>query len=401
MTEKTADPFSCPHAPSCAPCPFRGLPYREQLARKRRRVESAIAARPSLGGAVVEDVVGSRDLFGYRNVAKLAVRAGKGGSLRAGVYAPGTHRLVDAQGCAVQHPALNAVVAATLAEASAAGIEPYDERDGSGELRYIVARYSAWTRRVLLVLVSAQRDDRRLRELARRLAARCRPLAGVVFNYNAERGNVILGRHFSTLRPSATLLERFGVLKLQVSPGSFLQANPWAARRIYETAVEWAAPEPQDVAVDLFCGIGPLSLYLATGARLVVGVEESPSAVRDARANQRRNAFHNLRFEQGRAEDVLPRTRQTLDGAQIVTLNPTRKGATQEVLTSIAALGPQRIVYVSCDADTLARDLERLAALGYRTARLRPFDMLPQTDHVEVVALLERDVSLRPAAPAP
>ena len=370
------------------PCPFRGLPYREQLARKRRRVESAIAARPSLGGAVVEDVVGSRDLFGYRNVAKLAVRAGKGGSLRAGVYAPGTHRLVDAQGCAVQHPALNAVVAATLAEASAAGTEPYDERDGSGELRYIVARYSAWTRRVLLVLVSAQRDDRRLRELSRRLAARCRPLAGVVFNYNAESGNVILGRHFSTLRPSATLLERFGVLKLQVSPGSFLQANPWAARRIYETAVEWAAPEPQDVAVDLFCGIGPLSLYLATRARLVVGVEESPSAVRDARANQRRNSFHNLRFEQRRAEDALPRIRETLHRAQIVTLNPTRKGASHEVLTSIAELDPRRIVYVSCDPATLARDLRLLREGGYHIDGIEPIDMFPQTYHIESVTTL-------------
>src|SRR5439155_12609606 len=133
-------PFSCPHAPSCAPCPFRGLPYREQLARKRRRVESAIAARPSLGGAVVEDVVGSRDLFGYRNVAKLAVRAGKGGSLRAGVYAPGTHRLVDAERCAVQHPDLTEVVVAVLEEAARLRIEAYDERRGTGELSYPVAR---------------------------------------------------------------------------------------------------------------------------------------------------------------------------------------------------------------------------------------------------------------------
>jgi 23S rRNA (uracil1939-C5)-methyltransferase len=350
-----------------------------------------MAARPCLRGAVVEDVVGSRDLFGYRNVAKLAVRAGQGGELRAGVYAPGTHRLVDADGCAVQHPAINALVAATLEEASAAGIEPFDERDGSGELRYIVVRHSAWMRRALLVLVSAQQDDRRLRALSRRLAARCRSLGGVVLNFNAEPGNVIFGRRFSTLRSGATLLERLGFLKLQVSPASFLQANPWTARRIYETALAWAAPQPDEVTVDLFCGIGPLSLYLATRARLVVGVEESPSSVRDARANQRRNAFHNLRFEQGRAEEALPRLRETLRRVQVVTLNPTRKGASHGVLASIAGLDPRRIVYVSCDTDTLARDLERLAALGYRTARLQPFDMLPQTEHVEVVALLERE----------
>jgi 23S rRNA (uracil1939-C5)-methyltransferase len=297
---------------------------------------------------------------------------------------------VDADGCAVQHPALNAVITATLAEASAAGIAAYDERTASGELRYLVARYSARMRRVVLVLVSAGRDDGRLRALSRRLARRCPALCGIVLNHNAERGNVIFGRRFSTLHRSATLIERCGFLELQASPASFLQPNSWTARRIYETALAWAAPQTDDIVVDLFCGIGQLSLYLATRARLVVGVEESPSAVRDARANQRRNAFHNVRFEQGRAEAVLPRLRTELGNASIVTLNPTRKGAAPAVLDAIAALGPRSVVYVSCDADTLARDLERFAALGYRTARAQPFDMLPQTEHVEVVALLER-----------
>jgi 23S rRNA (uracil1939-C5)-methyltransferase len=383
----------CPHAPECVPCPLRGLSYRAQLARKRRRVEQALAAYPGLREARIEDVIGSRDLFGYRNVAKLAVRAAHGGRLRAGVYAPGSHRLVDAERCAVQHPGLTEVVVATLDEAARLGVEAYDERRGTGELRYIVARYSAWMRRVLLVLVSARADDSALRELCRRLVRRCRSLGGVVVNHNAERGNVILGRRFATLRPPAELVERIGFLKLRVGPASFLQSNVWTARRIYEKALEWAAPGAADRAVDLFCGVGPLSLYLATRAIEVIGIEESPASIGDARSNARRNGFHNARFEEGRAEDALPRIRERLRRAEVVALNPTRKGASRRALEEIALMEPRRVVYVSCDPATLARDLDRLAGLGYRAVRLQPFDMLPQTEHVEVVALAEKQAS--------
>jgi len=199
---------------------------------------------------------------------------------------------------------------------------------------------------------------------------------------------VILGRRFATLRPPGRLFERIGFLELEASPGSFLQANPWTARRVYETVLEWAALGPGDRVVDLFCGIGPLSFYLATRSGRVVGVEEAPGAVRDARANQRRNRLYNVRFEEGRVDEVLPALGDCVGRGGVVTLNPTRHGASAAVLGGIAALEPRRIVYVSCDPDTLARDLDRLAALGYRTARVRPFDMLPQTEHVEVVAEL-------------
>lgn len=350
---------------------------------------SALARYPSLAGAAVEDVVGSRDLFGYRNVVKLAVRGRADGSLRAGVYAPGSHRLVDAERCAAQHPALGEVVAAALEAAAGLGIEPYDERSGTGELRYVVARYGAWRRRVQLVLVTASADTTRLRDLTRRLARRCRALGGVLHNHNPERGNVILGRRWATLRPPAELVERLGGLELRVSPASFLQPNLWTARRIYESALELAAPTAADSVIDLFCGIGPLSLYLAGRARQVTGIEEAPSAVRDARANQRLNRLFNVRFEAGRIEEVLPALRARRARVDLVTLNPTRNGASARVLAEIAALGPRRVVYVSCNPDTLARDLDGLARSGYRTCLARPFDMLPQTEHVEVVALLE------------
>jgi 23S rRNA (uracil1939-C5)-methyltransferase len=359
-------------------------------------VQAALDRTPALRGLVAEDVVGSRDLFGYRHVAKLAVRGRRDGSLRAGVYAPGTHRLVDAERCAAQHPALSEVLGAALEEASRLRIPGYDESAHEGELRYLVARYSSWRRRVLLVLVTTRRETERLRELSRRLARRCRLLGGVVHNYNPERGNVILGRVFATLRPPAALVERIGELELQAGAGSFLQANPWTARRIYETALEWAAPDREDRALDLYCGVGPLSLALARRVKLVVGIEDSPSAIADARANQRRNRLYNARFEQADAAEATARLRATLGSVDVITLNPTRKGASSALLDAIAGLRPRRIVYVSCEPRTLARDLGRLAEGGYRTLRVRPFDMLPQTDHVETVSLLTREGAPQP-----
>lgn len=277
---------------------------------------------------------------------------------------------------------------AVLEEANRLRIAAYDERRHVGELRYLVARYGSWRRRVQLVLVTTRRETDRLRELSRRVARRCRVLGGIVHNYNPERGNVIFGSKFATLRPPASLVERIGDLELEASPGSFLQVNPWTARRIYETALEWAAPERAARALDLYCGVGPLSLSLAARAAYVVGIEESPRAIADARANQRRNRAYNLRFEQGDAAEAIARLGATIGAIDIVTLNPPRKGASAAGLEAIAAAHPRRIVYVSCEPRTLARDLERLAELGYRTARVRPFDMLPQTEHVETVSLL-------------
>ncbi|MGH7803721.1 MAG: 23S rRNA (uracil(1939)-C(5))-methyltransferase RlmD, partial [Candidatus Binatia bacterium] len=361
------------------PCPLRGLPYREQLARKRELVVRALAARPSLAELPVDETIGSRDLFGYRNVAKLAVRSGRDGQLRAGVYEPGTHRLADAEACEVHHPAINEVLEIVLDEASRLGVTAYDEARGTGELRYLVVRVSEWRRRAWLTIVSASGKPPWARELTRRLAKRSRALGGVILHRNAEPGNVILGGTFEILRPPAELVEKIGDVVLQASPGAFLQVNRWTARRIYETVATLAEPAPGEIAADLFCGVGGLALTLAPRVARMIGIEEMSTAVADARANARRNGIGNTRFVAGRAEDVLPGL--VADGLRpaIVTMNPPRKGVAANVLEAVAAASPRRILYISCDATTLARDLDRLAGLGYRTTRVAPFDMMPQT----------------------
>ncbi|MEA2624271.1 MAG: rRNA (uracil1939-C5)-methyltransferase [Candidatus Binatota bacterium] len=381
---------ACPHAPQCVPCPFRGLAYRAQLARKKQRVIEAVAPYSSLAPVEVEDVVGSRDLFGYRNVAKLVVRADSGGRLRAGVYAPGSHRLVDADGCEVQHPAINEVVSAALEESARLGISAYDETAREGDLRYLVARYSAWQKRVLLVVVTRARRLPALAALAKAISRRSRWLGGVVQNVNADPGNVILGREWATIRPPAEIVERIGFLKLQSAPGSFLQANVWTARRIYETVLAWSALTNDERALDLYTGVGALALHLATAAERVVGVEDAPQAARDARANARRNGFHNARFLDGESHRRAAELADAGERFAVVTVNPPRKGLDPAVVETLPHLAPRRILYVSCQPESLARDLERLATVGYTTIRVQPFDMLPQTDHVEVLAQLDR-----------
>jgi 23S rRNA (uracil1939-C5)-methyltransferase len=192
------------------------------------------------------------------------------------------------------------------------------------------------------------------------------------------------------------LIERVGVLKLRTQAGAFLQANVPVARRLYEHALQWAAPSAEDVAVDLYSGVGALSFYLAGAAKHVFGIEESPLADVDAKANIRLNGFHNVRFHAGTVAAVLPALTERLGHVDVLTLNPPRKGVDEGARAAIAACAPRRMVYISCHPDTLARDLDWFAAHGYRTVQVQPFDLLPQTEHVECVAALER---AEPAGP--
>jgi len=211
-----------------------------------------------------------------------------------------------------------------------------------------------------------------------------------VLNLNAGRGNAIFGPTFLPLTRNAALIERIGDLRLQSHAGAFLQANLGVAGRIYARVLDWAAPQPDDVAVDLYAGVGALSLLLAARARRVFGIESSPIAVRDGKANIRLNGFHNVRFLEGEVAAALPPLRALLERVDLLTLNPPRKGVDEAARAATVACAPSRMVYVSCNPRTLARDCDWFAARAYRVLKLQPYDLLPQTEHVECVALLEK-----------
>jgi 23S rRNA (uracil1939-C5)-methyltransferase len=376
----------CPHFPDCAGCALIGTPYGEQLQRKQEIVRVALGGYSELAGVVIEPIVGSPRAFGYRNQAKLVARRTRR-ELLLGVYKPGTHHVVDISGCPVHHPIIAVVLRAVRGILERRDISIYDETQASGWLRYVLVRASLAQKTAQVILVMHERNPRYERELAQALR-RARYVRSVVFNVNASPGNVILGKGFFAMTTETALIERVGPLRLKSHAGAFLQANIQAARRLYDQVLAWAEPSDTDTAVDLYAGVGAISFYLGSRARRVYGIEESEIAVRDAKENIRLNGFHNVRFFAGRTADVLPGLANEIGAIDLVTLNPPRKGADAQTRETIVGCAPRRIVYVSCDAGTLARDLAWFAANGYATERVQPFDLLPQTEHVECVALL-------------
>lgn len=386
MTQPRAEP-PCPHAPNCIGCPLIGKPYGEQLACKRELLAAALREHTELGHLDVPEVVGSPRTFGYRNQAKLVVRSARRGLL-LGIYRPGTHQVVDIRECPVHHPKIGEALEAVAATVERLGIPAYDERTRHGSLRYVIVRVGIWNKSLQVILVTATRSLPRAKEVVKALR-RVRGLASVVHNINDDPGNVILGDEFSVLTKEDSLTEKIGGLKLLTRAGAFLQANPNIAGRIYRQATEWAEVAEGDAVIDLFCGAGALTFSLAEKARLVVGIEASPIAVIDAKRNARLNGFHNTRFHAGDAGEQFRLLSEALQ-PRVVALNPPRKGAGEAVRQAIVAAGPERIVYVSCDPRTLARDLAWFDAHGYRADQVRAFDMMPQTEHVESVARLSR-----------
>jgi 23S rRNA (uracil1939-C5)-methyltransferase len=379
----------CAHYPDCVSCALIGTPYGEQLRRKRELVRAALTAYPSLAALDVPEVVGSPRAFGYRNQAKLvARRSGRG--LLLGVYRPGTHEVVDIRRCPVHHPLITVVIDAVARVLEHFRISTYDERTHAGTLRYVVVRVSTWAKTAQVILVTRDRLLPRTRDVVRALM-RIRGVRSVVHNINPEPGNVIFGPQYLPLTRDTALVERFDFLKLKTHAGAFLQANISVARKLYLQVLQWTAPQADETCIDLYCGVGALTFYLATAAQHVVGIEESPIAIADAKENVRLNGFHNLRFHCGDVAQTLPAIAERLPRVDVVTLNPPRKGADAATRAAIVAAQPQRAGYISCNPTTLARDLDWFSAHGYRTERIQPFDLLPQTEHVECVAALVRD----------
>jgi 23S rRNA (uracil1939-C5)-methyltransferase len=331
-------------------------------------------------------IVGSPRVFGYRNQAKLVARRSRRGLL-LGVYRPGTHEVVDISRCPVHDPRITQVLAGVRQAIAATDPPIYDERTGSGWLRYVVIRASAWKHSAQVILVVRDRTWSGEAALLGRLR-RLPSVRSVALNLNRSQGNVIFGERFIGITKEQSLVERVGGLTLSSRAGAFLQANIGVARKVYERVLALADPQPDTIAVDLYCGVGAITFYLATRARQVFGVEESANAILDAKLNIRLNGYHNVRFFAEPAAAGMRRLTEALPAVDLVTVNPPRKGADEATRAAIAAAAPPRIVYVSCEPTTLARDLDWFAAHGWRTERVDPFDMLPQTEHVECVALL-------------
>jgi 23S rRNA (uracil-5-)-methyltransferase RumA len=386
-----ADDYSapCPHYPRCVGCPFINLPYPEQLNRKRQIVTQAFAAYPALSEVAVADVLPAPRRLGYRARVKLVVRKTKG-EMAVGLYVPGSHHVIDISSCPVHAKPINDVIRYLKQKCRDLDIPPYDERDDSGQLRYLDFRQSFFRRELVVTLVTRHAAFPQGGALARSLMRRFGFIVGVVQNTNEAKGNVIWGEKFRTLGGRDTLLERIGSFQLGFPAGVFSQANPFTARQLYEWVAKSARLTGKETALDLYCGVGPISLFLATSARQVWGIDDDALSIATAKQNARRNGISNCRFVEGDVAMQATEIKSDLKHIDLVVLNPPRKGVQPAAMEAVLALNSHQIIYVSCDPTSLGRDVNRLVEDGFQLRAVQPFDMFPQTEEVETVAVLEK-----------
>ena len=389
---------ACLAAPDCGGCQLLALSYPAQLEWKTKTVREALRRVGRLDSVEVPPCLGAPLPLGYRNKAQfpiVAVRqAKKGGgpvSLRSGLYRRGTHEVIPVEGCLLQHPTNNVVLAAAVRIASELGVTAYDEDTGVGLLRHVLARVSQDGRQAMAVLVTSQVAFPMGRRLAAALQQAVPEVRTVVQNINPRRTNVVLGPRDVVLSGPGHITDTLGGLRFRVSPSSFFQVNPSQTEVLYEVVARMASGA-QRVA-DIYCGVGTITLFLAArlkGLEEIVGVELSLAAVRDAAANAKANGIRNAGFICGDAAAVLADMAGAGIPVDTVVLDPPRKGCEPAVLAAVLRLACRRVVYVSCNPATLARDLGILSAGGYLVREAQPVDMFPQTAHVECVARLDR-----------
>ncbi len=380
---------ACAAYGSCGGCVLQHFDVAAQLAWKAARVRRALAAHAALRDVPAGEAVPSPRALGYRNRSKL-VAAARGRGVVLGAFAPRSHDVIDLAGCRVSEAPLEELTAALRVLLAEGGVTPYDERTFAGDLRHVVLRAND-AGQVLAVFVVARPGTAGIAALARRLRDAHPNVVGVVENVNRTRGNVIYGDEEQPLEGAATIEDRVGGVRLRLSAGAFFQANRDVAALAYAAIARAVAVRPGDRIVDAYCGVGGIALTLARGAQSaegidILGIEEHAGAIADATAGAELNDARGARFVAG---DVAVRLRE-VSRADVVVLNPPRKGCGPAVVAEVVRLQPRAIAYLSCDPDTLARDLAALAERGYRTRSVTPFDMLPHTPHVEALAVLER-----------
>ena len=374
----------CPYFPRCGGCTYRHIRYEEELRLKRQRVQDNLSR---IGGSdvTVEEILGAQDTLRYRNKAQYPVS--KDGAV--GFYRARTHEVIECEHCLLVRPEADAAAEALREYMQSCRVAGYDEKTGRGLIRHLYVRSNAAGESLICVLVNGDKlpKEDRLVTLLRDACPKC---TGIVLGTNTKKGNVILGDRYRTLWGSDRLEDTLCGKTFRLSVPSFYQVNRAQAERLYAKAIEFAGLTGQETVLDLYCGAGTITLALSDHAKKVLGAEIVPEAIDDARENAARNGVKNAEFFCGDASDVAKKLARENLRPDVITVDPPRKGLAADVVESIAAMQPQRVVYVSCDSATMARDVKRLADLGYTARRACAVDMFPRADHVETVVLLSK-----------
>ncbi len=377
----------CPLFGRCGGCQFRHMAYEEELRAKAQRVQDALTR---LGGTepILSDILGAENTLRYRNKVQFPVSQGKEG-LAIGYYRPRSHQVLDAADCLLQPESVTRLRAAFRGWMERQGVPAYEEGTGAGLVRHLYLRTNSRGEALACVVSNGDRLPGE-GELVEALRGAEPALAGVVLNTNTRDTNVILGERYRVLWGRDWLEEELCGLGFRLSVPSFFQINRAQTQRLYQIALDFAQLTGTETVLDLYCGIGTISLALARRAGRVIGAEIVPQAVEDARENAARNGVSNVEFFCGDAGAVAAKLAEEGIRPQVICVDPPRKGLGPEAPAILAGMGPERIVYVSCDPATLARDVRSFGELGYRAVEARGVDLFPRTAHVETVVCLSK-----------
>jgi 23S rRNA (uracil1939-C5)-methyltransferase len=387
----------CPIARRCGGCQLQELSYPAQLRFKSEKVYNNLLRIGEVEEDVLrrafEPIVGMEHPLRYRNKAQFPIARDRDGNIIAGFYAGRTHSVIRCEDCLLGIQENKKILELVITWMQTYGIEPYHEESGRGIVRHVLIRKGFLSGELMVCLVINQDKLPHQEELVRALqeAGDIR-LRSLSYNINKERSNVIMGREIVNIFGPGYIEDSIGSVRFRISPLSFYQVNPVQTAEMYGAALEFADLHGTENVWDLYCGIGTISLFMSQKARHVYGVEIIPEAIEDARQNAELNGISNTDFYVGAAEEVLPEwyAKHPEERIDVVCVDPPRKGCDERALDTIVSMAPERLVYVSCDSATLARDVKYLRAHGYELKRVRPVDNFPMTVHVETVVLMER-----------
>ena len=378
----------CPSARQCGGCQLQAVSYEEQKVFKEKKLRGHLERIGGFRDLPMEPMIGMDEPYHYRNKAQFPVGRNKEGRIITGFYAGRTHAIIENRDCALGIPQNKEILDIVIAHMEKYGIAPYDEMTGKGLVRHIFVRYGFFTGELMVCLIINGQDLPHQKELIEKLRE-IPGMASISLNINKKRSNVILGDKVKTIWGQEYITDKIGDISYEISPLSFFQVNPKQTWKLYSKALEYADLHGEETVWDLYCGIGTISLFLAQQAKFVRGVEIVPAAIDDAKRNAQINNIENVEFFVGKAEEVLPREYEK-NGvyADVIVVDPPRKGCDEMLLKTILKMQPKRVVYVSCDSATLARDLRFLCDNGYELKKVCGVDQFPQTVHVETVVLL-------------
>lgn len=373
----------------CGGCQIQELDYNKQLELKTNEVKQVISRIGKLENVEIHETIGMQSPCRYRNKAQFPIQ-NINGSTAIGFYKKKSHDVIPTDMCVIQHDINDKIIKIIKTYIQAYNVSIYNESTHTGVLRHLVTKVGFTTNEVMVVLVANGTNLPHLNELASVLKENIPGFKTLVLNVNKAKTNVILGKENKVIYGNGKINDYIGDLVFEISPLSFFQVNPVQTEVLYNKALEYAELKENDTVFDIYCGIGSISLFLAQKATKVYGIEIVEDAIKDAKINAKLNNLNNVEFYVGKAEEVVPKMYSEGKTANVVVVDPPRKGCDEKVLDTIVSMKPDRVVYVSCNPSTLARDLAYLDERGYKCVEIQPVDMFPHTMHVETVAKLRR-----------